>query len=76
MAIADIFEAITAADRPYNKVKTLSQGVAILAGFRDRGHIDADLFELFLRRGVHRAYAERFLRPEQIDDVDETAYLS
>lgn len=76
MAIADVFEALTAPDRPYKKAKTLSQSVAILAGFRDRGHIDADLFELFLRRGVHRVYAERFLRPEQIDDVDETAYLS
>jgi HD-GYP domain-containing protein (c-di-GMP phosphodiesterase class II) len=75
MAIADIFEALTAADRPYKKAKTLSQSVAILAGFRDRGHIDADLFDLFLRRGVHRVYAERFLRPEQIDDLDEMAYL-
>jgi len=76
MAIADIFEALTARDRPYKKAKTLSQSVEILAGFRDRGHIDTDLFALFLRRGVHRAYAERFLRPEQIDDVDETAYLN
>ena len=76
MAIADIFEALTAPDRPYKKAKTLSQSVEILAGFRDRGHIDADLFALFLQRGVHRAYAERFLRPEQIDDVDETAFLS
>jgi len=75
MAIADIFEALTAPDRPYKKAKTLSQSVAILAGFRDRGHIDADLFEVFLLRGVHRAYAERFLRPEQIDDVDVMAYL-
>ena len=75
MAIADIFEALTAPDRPYKKVNTLSQSVAILADFRDRGHIDADLFELFLRRGVHRTYAERFLLPEQIDAVDEAAYL-
>ena len=75
MAIADIFEALTAPDRPYKKAKSLSQSVAILAGFRDRGHIDADLFDLFLRRGVHRAYAERFLRPEQIDSVDESQYL-
>ena len=75
MAIADIFEALTAPDRPYKKAKTLSQSVAILAGFRDRGHIDADLFEVFLLRGVHRAYAERFLRPEQIDDLDVMAYL-
>jgi len=75
MAIADIFEALTAADRPYKRAKTLSESVRILAGFRDRGHIDADLFDLFLTSGVHRRYAERFLRPEQLDDPDITPFL-
>ena len=75
MAIADIFEALTAADRPYKWAKTLSESVRILAGFRDRGHIDADLFDLFLTSGVHRRYAERFLRPEQLDDPDITPFL-
>lgn len=75
MAIADIFEALTAADRPYKQAKTLSESIRILSGFRDRGHIDADLFDLFLSSGVYRRYAERFLRPEQIDDVDITAFL-
>ena len=75
MAIADIFEALTAADRPYKKAKSLSQSVAILAGFRDRGHIDPDLFALFLRSGVYRRYAERFLKPEQMDDVEIERYL-
>ena len=75
MAIADIFEALTAADRPYKKAKTLSDSVKILAGFRDRGHIDPDLFALFLTSGVHRRYAERFLRPEQLDDFDVTPFL-
>jgi len=76
MAIADIFEALTAADRPYKKGKSLSECIAILAGFRDRHHIDPDLFELFLRSGVYRTYAETFLRPEQIDDVDIEPYLT
>lgn len=76
MAIADIFEALTAADRPYKKAKTLSDSIAILAGFRDRGHIDADLFDLFLTSGVYRTYAERFLKPEQIDAVDIHAHLT
>ena len=76
MAIADIFEALTSADRPYKKAKTLSESIAILAGFRDRGHIDSDLFELFLSSGVYRLYAERFLKPEQNDDVDLSLYLS
>lgn len=75
MAIADIFEALTAADRPYKQAKTLSESIRILSGFRDRGHIDADLFHLFLTSGVYRRYAERFLRPEQIDHVDITAFL-
>ncbi|MEB3264487.1 MAG: HD domain-containing phosphohydrolase [Synechococcus sp.] len=75
MAIADIFEALTAADRPYKKAKTLSESVEILAGFRDRRHIDPDLFALFLRSGVYREYAERFLAPEQIDSVSIERFL-
>lgn len=76
LAIADIFEALTAADRPYKRAKTLSESVEILAGFRDRRHIDPDLFALFLRSGVYRTYAEAFLKPEQLDDVDIERYLS
>ncbi|WP_322764605.1 HD-GYP domain-containing protein [Cyanobium usitatum] len=75
MAIADIFEALTAADRPYKKGKTLSVCIDILAGFRDRNHIDSDLFELLLRSGFYRTYAERYLRPEQINEVDIEKYL-
>ena len=75
MAIADIFEALTAADRPYKRAKPLSQALAILAGFRDRGHIDPDLFELFITSGVYRRYAERFLSPDQIDAVEIAALL-
>lgn len=76
MAIADIFEALTASDRPYKKAKTLSECLKILAGFRDRQHIDADLFALFLRSGIYRTYAERYLKPEQIDAVDVETYLA
>jgi len=75
MAIADIFEALTAGDRPYKKAKSLSESIQILAGFRDRGHIDADLFALFLTSGVYLRYAERFLRPEQIDAFDIQPFL-
>ena len=76
MAIADIFEALTASDRPYKKAKTLSECLTILAGFRDRQHIDADLFALFLRSGVYLTYAERYLKPDQIDAVDVESYLA
>ena len=75
MAIADIFEALTAADRPYKKAKTLSEALRILGFMRDDRHIDADLFELFLTSGVWRRYGEQYLRPEQIDEVDIGQYL-
>lgn len=74
MAIADIFEALTAVDRPYKKGKTLSEALRIMARMRDDQHIDPDLFELFLSSGVWRDYAERFLRPEQIDAVDLASF--
>ncbi|WP_432721788.1 hypothetical protein R0381_002117 [Jeongeupia wiesaeckerbachi] len=70
MAIADIFEALTAVDRPYKQGKTLSQSIAIMVKMRDDAHIDPELFALFLQSGVHLEYARRYLRPEQIDDVD------
>jgi len=75
MAIADIFEALTAIDRPYKKGKTLSEAIAIMARMRDEQHIDADLFALFLRAGVYRDYAQRFMQPQYIDAVDIERFL-
>jgi len=72
MGIADIFEALTAKDRPYKKGKTLSESLEILGRMRLSGHVDPDLFDVFVRRKVYRKYAELFLDKEQIDDVDET----
>jgi len=76
MAIADIFEALTAADRPYKSAKTLSESIRIMSFMKKDNHIDPDLFELFLRSGVYRTYAEKFLKPEQIDAVDIGQYVS
>ncbi len=76
MVIADIFEALTASDRPYKKAKTLSESIRILSFMRDDQHIDPDLFELFLSSGVYLEYAEKFLPDEQIDEVDINDYLS
>ena len=76
MAIADIFEALTAVDRPYKKGKTLSEALAIMARMRREHHVDPDLFELFVKAGVYRRYAERYLAPEQIDAVDEVRLLA
>ncbi|MBE0532909.1 MAG: GAF domain-containing protein [Rhodospirillales bacterium] len=75
MAIADIFEALTASDRPYKQANTLSEAIKILHSFKAKGHIDPDLFDLFLTSGVYRRYSERFLRPEQIDAVDIEEYV-
>jgi len=70
MGIADIFEALTAKDRPYKKGKTLSESLDILGKFRLNGHIDPDLFDVFVRSKVYQRYAETYLNEEQIDDVD------
>lgn len=75
MAIADIFEALTARDRPYKSGKTLSEALGILASFRDNNHIDPELFDVFIRQKVYLQYAERFLEPAQIDEVDESLLL-
>jgi len=72
MGIADIFEALTARDRPYKSGKTLSESLAILGNFRKGGHIDPDLFDIFVRQKVYLKYAERFLDAGQIDQVNES----
>lgn len=76
LAIADIFEALTATDRPYKPGMKLSKAVGVMAQMRDQHHIDADLFAIFLRSGVYRAYAERHMPPEQLDDVDLSTVLA
>ncbi len=75
MAIADIFEALTAADRPYKKPKTLSEALRIMSFMRNDKHIDAELFDLFLQSRVYLNYAEQFMDPSQIDEVDVDQYL-
>ncbi|MGD8959269.1 MAG: diguanylate cyclase, partial [Desulfobacteraceae bacterium] len=66
----------TAADRPYKTPKTLNEALGIMSMMRDEGHIDAELFDLFLQSGVYRAYGERYLDPAQVDAVDLDVYLS
>ncbi|MEJ2214731.1 MAG: HD domain-containing phosphohydrolase, partial [Gammaproteobacteria bacterium] len=76
MAIADIYEALTASDRPYKKAKTLTESLKIMSFMVKDKHIDEDLFRLFLNSGVYQQYAERFLDPSQIDEVDINDYLT
>jgi len=75
LAIADVFEALTASDRPYKRAKKLSEALNILAHMRDKQLIDADLFELFLKSGVCLEYARRYLKPELIDTEDFAQFL-
>ncbi|MBI5907511.1 MAG: phosphohydrolase, partial [Burkholderiales bacterium] len=76
MGIADIFEALTARDRPYKQGMKLSQALKILANFKQNGHIDPDLYDIFVQQRVYQRYAEQFLDPAQIDAVDEAALLT
>lgn len=70
MAIADIFEALTAADRPYKPPKKVSDALRIMRFMVKDRHIDPQLFRLFVETGVYREYAQVHLKPEQIDEVD------
>nr|WP_294838195.1 HD domain-containing phosphohydrolase [uncultured Methylotenera sp.] len=70
MGIADIFEALTSKDRPYKKAKTLSESLAILGRMKVDNHIDSELFDVFIREGIYLKYAQQFLEPEQIDEVN------
>lgn len=75
MAIADIFEALTAADRPYKKAKKLSEALGIMATMCRDAHIDPELFQLFIDERIYLGYAEEFLDPSQIDEIDPGSLL-
>lgn len=76
MAIADVFEALTATDRPYKPGKKLSEAMQIMGAMKRDNHLDPDLLDHFVRSGIYRRYAERYLGPELIDAVDEAALLA
>ena len=76
MGIADIFEALTAKDRPYKQGMKLSQAMGIMYKFRMNGHIDPDLFDIFVDQGVYLRYAQQFLDPWQIDDVKPESWAA
>ena len=73
MGIADIFEALTASDRPYKPGMKLSQAMGIMQRFQQNGHIDPDLFDVFVAEKVYLRYAEQFLDPWQIDPINLVA---
>ena len=67
LVIADIFEALTASDRPYKSAKTLSEALKVMKWFRDNNHIDSNLYDLFIRENIPQKYAKEYLRPDQCD---------
>ena len=75
IAVADIFEALTASDRPYKKTKSLSTSIKIMSSMVKDQHIDEDIFKLFLSSGIYKSYAHKYLKVEQIDEVDIEKYL-
>ena len=76
IGVADVFEALTAADRPYKSGMKLSQALGIMQRMVHNGHIDPDLFEVFVQGKVYQRYAEQFLDPEQIDVVEHAMQRS
>lgn len=71
MAIADIFEALTANDRPYKEPKTLSETLKIMGNMKLNDHIDPDLFDVFIQKKVYLSFAGKFLQASQIDNINE-----
>jgi hypothetical protein len=76
IAVADVFEALTSTDRPYKKAKTLKEAIKIMSFMAKEGHLDQDVFELFLTSGVYQRFAESYMLPEQLDEVDISSYVA
>ena len=73
MALVDVFEALTAADRPYKTPKTLTESLRIMAFMCKDQHLDAELFRYFLHSGLWLTFAQNFMQASQRDDVDVAA---
>lgn len=76
MAVADVFEALTAMDRPYKQPKKLSEVMFIMGKMKEQHHLDPDVFDLFITSGIYRKYAQENLPPELVDAVDEQKLLA
>ncbi len=76
MAVADVYEALTAIDRPYKQPKKLSEVMFIMGKMKEQQHLDPEVFDLFITSGIYRKYAEKKLPAELIDAVDEQKLLS
>ena len=75
MAIADVYEALTAKDRPYKEPKKLSEVLKIMQEMKNSGHLDPELYELFIKSGVYMDYAKEYIDKDQIDDINPEEFL-
>ena len=75
LAIADIYEALTAKDRPYKEPKKLSQILKIMQEMKNTGHIDPYIYEIFIKSGVYMEYAKEYMESSQIDEINPEEFL-
>lgn len=75
IAIADIFEALTASDRPYKATKKLSEVLQIMQDMKNTGHLDPDLYRVFITNKIYLEYAKQYMLPDQLDEVNSGDYL-
>jgi len=68
LAVADVFEALSAPDRPYKKPKKLSECVKILGFMVKDKHLDKDIIDIFINSGAILEYAKKYLLKSQIDN--------
>ncbi|MCX8022654.1 MAG: HD domain-containing protein [Syntrophorhabdaceae bacterium] len=71
LALADIFEALTAKDRPYKKGKTLEEAFNIMRYLAKNNHIDPELFNFFLDSKVYLDYVQKELEGQKIGVEEE-----
>ncbi len=69
LTLADVFEALTASDRPYRKGNTLSQALKILGFMVKDNQLDPDIYDLFVNEKIYMEYAKKELTPSQIDEI-------
>ena len=75
LAVADIFEALTARDRPYKEPKKMSQVLRIMQEMKNTGHLDPDVYEVFIKSGVYMEYAKEYMEPNQLDEFNPEEFL-
>jgi HD-GYP domain-containing protein (c-di-GMP phosphodiesterase class II) len=73
LAVADIYEALTSADRPYKKAKSLGESLKIMAFFVKDGELDGDLLDYFIDSGLYLEFAHQYMKPEQVEEVNVAA---